>query len=53
VEILGNASPFLLHDMLLLDTLPFPDLNFKFGRAPLDLAAKLGDPERRDSQDAA
>ena len=51
MEILGDARPFLFHGVLLLDALSFLDLDFKFGCALLDLAAKLGNPERRTDQD--
>src|ERR1017187_9110441 len=53
MEVLGDASPFLLHGMLLLHTLSFPDLDFKFSCALFDLAVKLSNPEHRDSQDAS
>src|SRR5271155_1692697 len=52
VEILGNTRPFLFHSLPLFDTLSFPDLDFKFGRALLNLVAKLSNPKHRGSQNA-
>ena len=48
---MGNARPFVLHDMLLFDPLAFPNLDFQFGGALLDFAAQLGDPKHGDRED--
>ena len=47
VQVLGDARAFLLHRPLVLDALAFLDLDFEFGRAVLDLAVELGDPQAR------